>query len=276
LNQATYCISQAFSLQLFLGANLRDTEASFRNFYDRTIEIGQKSMILCLKPYFQSILNQQTVILDWNNIAVLSGEVMEEEEYLSEVDEAANPVLKVVTYLLKAELAEKFGKLPLAEFLYSFIEKSGRSICFSHAVVPWWGSAGHAYYRIFLASGKRLHLRKARIYKKRLEKLLDIGCKNAASSVAYLRATEASVCGLVGDSELLKILTQECQVITASSHIKMEASVHEEAGFACLRRGLQYEAQQYLKRALSIYEQLGAFAKYHWLREKAMSHQLCL
>jgi hypothetical protein len=233
-------------------------------------------MILCLKPYFQTILNQQMVFLDWNNIAVFNGEAMEEEDFLREVEQAGNPVLKVVTYLLKAELAEKFENFQLAESLYSFIEMSSRSIRFTHGVIPWWGSAGHAYYRMFLFSGKRFHLSKARMYRQRLEKVLALGCQNAASSVAYLRATEASVCGLVSDSELLAIFTKESFVISSFPHVKMEASFHEEAGFACLRRGLQYEAQQYLEKAMHIYEELAAFAKYHWLRERALKHNLCL
>jgi hypothetical protein len=261
-------------MQLFLFSNLKALEESFRSFYYRTRDIGQNAMILWLKPYLQSILNQQNHEGDWNSIAILNGEIMKEKEFLKEVDEAGNPVLKVVTYLLKAELAEKFENFRLAEMLYALIERTGRSIRFSHGVVLWWGSAGHAYYRMYLLNKKRIHLRKARMYRSRLEKLVSLGCQNASSSVAYLYATDASVHDSVSDSELLTMFSQDITVVSKFCHTKMEASIHEETGFACLRRGLQSEARQFFQSSMQIHKTLGALAKYHWLQEKLLQHSI--
>jgi hypothetical protein len=261
-------------MQLFLGSNLKALEESFRSFYDRTREIGQNAMILWLKPYLQSILNQQNFEGDWNSIAILTGEIMTEDDFLKEVEQVGNPVLKVVTYLLKAELAEKFENFSLAETLYALIERIGRSIRFSHGVVPWWGSAGHAYYRMYLLYKKRTHIRKARMYKSRLEKLVSLGCQNASSSVAYLHTTDASVHGTVSNSELLTIFSKDMAKVSKFGHSKMEASIYEEAGFACLRRGLESEAHAFFQSSLQIHEKLGALAKYRWLQEKVLQNAL--
>jgi hypothetical protein len=255
-------------LQLFLGTNLKSIEESFRTFYDRTLEIRQNTMVLSLKPYFQAILNHQTIRCDWSYVHLLTGEIMIEEEFLRDVDEAGHPLLKVVTHLLKAELAESFGYFETAEMLYASVEQSAKSIRYSYGVVPWWVYAGHSYYRMFLLSGKRAHLRIARMYRRRLEKLLALGCQGATSSVSYLHATEASVNGRISDSTLLDIVSREVSIVCNLGNINIEAKINEEAGFACLRRGLKCEAQQFFNEALCIYEKIGALAKYHWLREK--------
>jgi hypothetical protein len=171
-------------LQLFLGGNLKAIEESLRKFYDRTSEIGQNDLVLCLKPYFQTILNLQSTQGDLNSLCQLNGEVMLEEDFLFEVDKAGNTVLKMVAYLLKADLADTFENFTLATSLYELIEKTGRCIRLSYGILPWWGSAGHAYYRMFHLSGRQTHLRKARMYRKRLEKAIVLGCQNACPSVA--------------------------------------------------------------------------------------------
>jgi hypothetical protein len=112
-------------LQLFLGENLKTIEESFRRFYDRTSEIGQNELVMCLKPYFQTILNLQSTQGDWTSICQLNGEVMLEEEFFYDVDKAGNAVLKVVTILLKAFLADIFENFTLATSLYEVIEKKG-------------------------------------------------------------------------------------------------------------------------------------------------------
>jgi tetratricopeptide (TPR) repeat protein len=265
---AILCISQAFTLQLFLGKNLKTMEDSFRKFYERTSDLGQSELVLCLKPYFQTILNLQCTRLDLTSDSQLSGEVMIEEEFFEEIDKSGNIVLKIVFYLLKANLAETFENFKLAFSLYELIEKSLQCISLSYGILPWWGSAGHANYRMFLLSGRRIHLRKARMYKKRLEKIVHLGCQNACSSVAYLHVTEAAVCGVsMSDIELISLVTRSLTTASDFRHVKLEACIYEEAGFACWRRGLISNAKQCFQQALHIQENLGAFAKHHWLSE---------
>jgi hypothetical protein len=132
-------------MQLFLGKNLRALEESFRNLVDRTSTLGQKAMILSLKPYLQTILNQQSIASNWDNITLLTGEIMNEVMYLSELDKSGNQSLKVLTYMVKAELAEKFEYFDVAEPLYEWIEKNGRSIRVSHGILPLCGGVQDMY-----------------------------------------------------------------------------------------------------------------------------------
>jgi hypothetical protein len=65
-------------MQLFLGKNLKILEESFRNLLERTAAIGQKAMIFSLKPYLQTILKQQSIPSNWDDITILTGEIMDE------------------------------------------------------------------------------------------------------------------------------------------------------------------------------------------------------
>jgi hypothetical protein len=104
------------------------------------------------------------------------------------------------------------------------------------------------------------------MYKKRLEKAVVLGCQNACPSVAYLQATEAAVCGgSKSDSELLALLAQRILTVSNFQNVRLEACIHEEAGYACWQRGLTSEAKQHFQQALHIQEKMGALAKYNWL-----------
>jgi hypothetical protein len=48
----------------------------------------------------------------------------------------------------------------------------------------------------------------------------------------------------------------------------MQATFHEEAGYACMQHGLRSEAENHFQNALNIHQSLGARAKYQWLMEK--------
>jgi hypothetical protein len=114
-------------MQLFLGKNLKILEESFRNLLERTAVIGQKAMIFSLKPYLQTILKQESIPSNWDDITILTGEIMDETDYLDELEKSGNQSLKVLIYMVKAELAEKFEYFDVVEPLYSWIEKNGRS-----------------------------------------------------------------------------------------------------------------------------------------------------
>jgi hypothetical protein len=255
-------------MQLFLGKNLKTLEESFRNLLERTAAIGQKAMIFSLKPYLQTILKQQSIPSKWDDITLLTGEIMNEDAYLNELDKSGNQSLKVLTYMVKAELAEKFEYFHVAKPLYAWIEKNGRSIRLSHGILPLWGCAGHVYYRLYLESQQRRFLCKARLYRKRLKNILDGGCMNAASSLAFLDALDVAMRKTAKNPDLLTVFSRSLDIISEFHHVKMKATFHEEAGYACMRRGLKSEAESHFQNAMEIYQTLGARAKYQWLKEK--------
>jgi hypothetical protein len=255
-------------MQLFLGTNLRTLEESFRNLLERTTATGQKVVILSLTPYLQTIIKQQSIPSNWDDITLLTGEIMNEADYLRELEVSGNQSFKVMIYIVKAELAEKFEYFEVAEPLYVWIEKNGRSIHLSHGLLPLWGCAGHVYYRLFLKFQKRKYLCKTRMYRRRLQKVLNGGCMNAASSVAFLDALDVSVRGAAKSSEVLEVFDRSLDIISGFHHVKMKATFHEEAGYACMRHDLKSEAENHFQNALQIHESLGARAKYQWLVEK--------
>jgi hypothetical protein len=253
-----------------LGRNLRSLAESVTLFYSRVVDLGQRVMALVLQPVVQSILNHLSVPNRWSDISILTGEVMEESEYMRQPEVANNPLLMAMSFLLKADLAEKFGAPDLAEALFAKVERIGESVRFSHGAVAWYSAAGSTHYRLFKNTGKRRHLTKARSFKKRLSRIHATGCPNASVAIALLDAYEATVhkSSDNNDSAMLRTFTDCLSIVSESGRLNEEASLNEIAFFACARRNMVTDAQMYLQRALHIYkEDWGSLAKYAWLTE---------
>ena len=275
--EATYCTSQAYMIEYQLGRNLSSLAESLKLFYSRVVDLGQRVMALILQPVLQSILNQLSVPNDWNDIAIFTGEVMDESEYMQEPEVINNPVGMATVFLLKANLAEKFGSLRLAETCLDKVGRIGESVRFSHGAVPWYQVAGITHYRLFAATGKRRHLKTARSFKKRLVRIDAIGCPNASTAVALLDAYEATLRESSDnhDSAMLKTFTTCLSIVAQGGRLNEEASLNEIAFFACAKRNMMTDANMYLERALQIYkEDWGSVAKYAWLKET--SHAIIL
>lgn len=104
------------------------------------------------------------------------------------------------------------------------------------------------------------------------------GCYNAIPLVAMLHA-EAQARRVRDDkASLLAAYGRGIDYLAEHGLLPFEASLNDQAGFECARRGWRTEADDYFKEALHIYKhRWGAKAKYSWLVEKsehALEHQL--
>ena len=259
-----------------LGSNLSSLAVSLKLLYSRVVALGQRVMALVLQPVIQSILNHLSVPNQWSEMSSLTGEVMQESEYMHQPEVANNPLLMAMIYLLKSDLAEKFGDLGFAAELLNAVECIGESIRYSHGVISWYGAAGNTHYRLFNATRKRRHLTKARSFKKRLSRIDAIGCPNASVAIALLDAHEATVRKSSGnrDSAMLNTFTECISRVASKGRVIEEAILNELAFFACARRNMVIDARMYLERALHIYKvDWRSLAKYTWLEETS---NICL
>jgi hypothetical protein len=267
---ATYCISQAYILEYHLGRNLGSLAESLKLFYSRVVDLGQRVMALILQPVVQTILNHLSVPNHWGEMSILTGDVMDESEYMCQPEVVNNPLQRAMCWIMKSHLAEKFGELGLAEALLKKVELIAGSIRFSHGVLTWYSAAGRTHYLLFDATGKRRHLTKARSFKKRLLRIDAVGCPNASVAIALLDSYETAVLksSYNPDSTMLRTFTDCLAIVAKSGRVNEEASLNEIAFFACAKRNMMSDAQRYLQRALHIYkEDWGSLAKHAWLTE---------
>ena len=195
---------------------------------------------------------------------------MQEEEYMGQVKETGNESLRAIILFVKAQLAGYFGFPSLAASIFQTLESIGCASRFSHAAVPWFWNAGYVHYEMFRITGKRQHLRKARMYKKRLVKAEGIGCSSASMYIAFLVAEEASVRKATDDATLIAIYKRGIESAAKDGQFHVEGFLSERAGFALDRRKRRTEAEFYFQRALDLYRnEWGAVAKYQWLQQKS-------
>jgi len=270
---ATYCSSQCYYMQNYLGTNLTTLEVSMRASYDKVRELGQDGTILWLQPLLQYVLNMQSDDSKWEQISLLSGEIMKEEEYFRQVDEANHPILTVIGALVKAEIACFFDRYSDAAVMFEKIEAAEETIQLSYASLSYCWNAARTHYSLFEHSRKRYHLRKGRRYRRLLQRMVGAECPNAVPLLAFLVVQESMLRrGDMTDAALRDVYDRGIVCLADAKLVHLEGVLNEKAGFAFARRGLRVEAERYFHRALHIYRNdWGAIAKYNWLQE--MSRQ---
>lgn len=267
---ATYALAQCFHMNIYVGTHLASAEASMRTSYDMVADLSQEGMILWFQPPLQFVLNMQNEASSWGDVAILSGEIMDEGDYFRQVRNAGHLILIMVLSLVKAEIASYFEQFDVAVSIYKELGKSEESILLSYAGPIYCWNAARTHYSMHELSGRRQYLKQGRRYSKLLRRMEAEGSLNATPLVAYLDAQEQAAEKGVDATTLHAIFDRGLNCLAESQFIPFEALLSEKAGFAFARLGLRSDATTYFDRALNIYKyQWGATAKYNWLLEKS-------
>jgi hypothetical protein len=105
----------------------------------------------------------------WESIAVLSGAIMNEEDYLQQSLETKNSVLVLVGLILKARIAIFFDQFSLAASIFENCISIGiDALEFSHGGPGYYFDQARVHYGLFELLGQRQHLKQARKYQKLL------------------------------------------------------------------------------------------------------------
>jgi predicted ATPase len=116
---ATYCMLLSHGMQLSIGEHLADVELAMRATYGRVYDLGQDGLLRWLQPLLQYVINMQADVTNWGHIAVLTGEIMNEEAYLNDVVEKEHhQIFYLVCSMWKANLAMYFGQFSLADSIW--------------------------------------------------------------------------------------------------------------------------------------------------------------
>lgn len=266
---ATYSSAQSFHLHNYLGTHLATVEALMRDRCETVVNLGQDCMLLWFQPALQYVLNMQSDSISFENIAVLSGEVMSEEGFFRQVHEVGHVLLSGICCLVKAEIASCFEQFSLAALMYSKVETIEKLLQISYAAPFYYGNAARVHFRLYELTGKRKYSRSGRRLRKLLECTKSTDCPNATAMVALLNAEKLAHRKNIEESALRIAYDTGIQCLLEHKLLPYEAILNERAGFDFAQRGMRVEAEQYFDRALHIYKyEWGATAKYIWLTEK--------
>ena len=81
-------VANCFAVAINLGENLGSLKRTMRSTYRQSCETSLDAMSLWAQPAMQFVLNLQSYITDWGELTSLTGEIMKEEVYLQQVNEA--------------------------------------------------------------------------------------------------------------------------------------------------------------------------------------------
>lgn len=267
-----YCMAQSFAMQTIRGDNLEKVESAMRDTYDMVSEMGQKLLCLWYQPYLQWSINMRSDSGTFENVGILSGEIMQEEEFFRQAEEATNPLLALIAFLYKALEAAYFHDYELSVSFYEEAASFGQdAIRISHGAPNYYWSAAQVNFELFQSCGSRHYQRNGRKYLKKLKRMEADGCPNITPYLVFLEAERASRRKSISVSLLRSLYDDAITSLGESDFVHLVGLLNERAGFHFAERGGRAEAEQYFHRAMDIYmSDWGATAKYIWLQEKSM------
>jgi hypothetical protein len=201
----------------------------------------------------------------------LTGEVMNENDFLRYATEANHPVLLVALYVFKAQLAYAFGFNAMAERICNELAALGQ--VFVHTI-----TAPHLYffatlisYQRYRETNQRKHLKVARKYKKILEQAQSNGSPNVGSHLALLAAEEVSLRNTVSLDVIQSAYNNAIQAMATEQWPHLEGLANERAGFVFAKKLDNAAAvEPHFERAMELYRyHCKATAKYEWLLESS-------
>jgi predicted ATPase len=247
----TFCCSQSCQMHQLMGTNLATLEAYMRAKYDLVCDLSQEGMIMWLQYGLQSVINMRSNVSDWSNIAVLTGEIMNERDFLNDVTVANHPVVTVGCLIAKAQTACYFDQYSYAADIYREVETMDLdAMRFSFAAPYYWWNAARTFYSLHEMSGKRRDLWRARKYRRLLQRIAKSGCPNATPLEAFLVTQDLARAKHIDDEKLYTVYEQGIQQMADADLVHLEGLLNEKAGFHYAKRERRAEAERYFDRVL--------------------------
>jgi len=254
----SFCAGNCFAIGVMLGENLQSLEGFMRSTYFGMKDLSQGSdpMLLWMQAGLQFVINLQSHATSWQEVTCLTGEIMDEDKYLEQADEANNPALKTIAWLYKAMLAYYFGFYATAVSLSG--TKADQALHDTFAVSASYFFSAMSSYACFRNTGGSKHAKAARKSKKGLQRIESAGSMNAS---AYLTLLEAEELALKKSSDATKIALaygRAIDAMAAERYVQMEALANERAAFTLAKVGACVDAERHFHRAMALYKTWGA------------------
>jgi hypothetical protein len=265
-----YSASLCYTMGIMLGENLQILDESMRLTYNRMSDLSDaEGFLLWLPLQLQFVQNLQTKAPDsWRELTVLTGDAMDEDEFLCLVRRSGNKIFQIYCAMYKTMLAYHFGFYEMAGTLYCAIISSMPKAMSSHITIlelHTFGALSHC--QLYRETGKRCYLERFRVAKRKLEQAQSIGCPNVSSQLLLLEAEHLSLQRRVAVSKLRSAYRTAIEEFQREELVHLEALANERAAACLLSTNEVAISDIYLQRSLHLYKNgWGAYAKYEWLK----------
>lgn len=267
-----FAASNSFAAGLSSGKNLVILAEHTRQVCERLKEYKQEKLMIWILPGFQCILNLISSFGDWKSATELTGEVMNEADYLQTCVETNYVSLIGTMYMFKLLLAFHFGDFHLAKKCLKKMESTAKVMRLHFHFYTYHFIASMTYLTLFRKTAKRIHEKKYRHHKKQLEQLRLIQCPNSEPLLKILIAEECSL--KRNDTSTYWLAAKEAAKACADEGmVQYEGFVYERAGFILGEKNEFHKASECFVRAAKLYrEDWGSSAKCAWLTEMSQQH----
>jgi len=252
-----YCL-----IYVYCGLPLQPVVKDLKNFLQLMKDYKQLFHYLVYVPYLQYCLN---VMGEAEDPLVLTGEAMNQEEFLDEAKKEADtsPLLNLEHRLLS--LAVLFGNFDKAERQLLATQSMDIPIktALTHVDVNFLGALTYLNLSRRKNRKQSRYRRKARRLIKEVESWAKQGNMNCVDMLQLLKAEELSTMKNEAFESVRNAFDAAIQYALRSGFIHHAALANERAGKYCLARNEKTYATDYLGRAVELYQDWGALGKVH-------------
>jgi hypothetical protein len=268
-----FCLANYIGTRLTIGDNLRTLEIFMRNAFRQTRGIGDDTMRMWCHPAFQYILNMQSKSTCWKDLVELTGEVMDERDYILQARKSHHPLLVAMVSAFKSFLAFTFGFNSWAEELCKDVHATAHVFLLTSTAPTFYTLASLVSFERYRETGRRKHIRTARKYKKPLQRAQLVGNPNVSPHIGLLNAEDVSG---RKNASLANIRTAYQQATDGIDSARLGPNLLswacQRAGFALAEKdGDLREVQHYFDTSMELTREMGSEPVYEYRREKNAS-----
>ena len=261
------CILTDVGIRHMLGENLESLERFMRTTYNRLLDLGQDAMIQWIQPSMQFILNMRASPSSWVDLTILTGEVMDESEFMSDAIATNHKILLRNVLRHKATLAYHFGFYEMAATIYQRMDRIGLDYENSVGALSYHFYGAMVFFERYRTTRQAKHLRTARKHIKRLERFEAFGSPNVSVYSIFLQA-EGSALRSRDVGALVMNYSTAIDALKAEGTVHLEALANERLSMILSALGCHDLSKPYFDRASSLYSQWGSIAKCEWMRKE--------
>lgn len=266
---ALHSASQYVSLAMFSTVHLTEIEQDTRVICQQMKEFNMQNMLIVALPMWQGMLNMMGEAD--GDPAKLTGEAMDEDEFVAKVEGGANTLAALVLTMIRLGTAAAFNRWVVVEELLPKLLKDKKKILNGHF------SDFYATFlecvitlRLYGRNGLRKHRRRGRMAVKKLETWSRMGVVDCDATALAMRADLMMVTDRKHgrQSQIALELFHESMVSAQKlGMLQLEAYFNERL-FELLSRAHQDrdQARPYLERAMEMYDSWGAYGKVDFLK----------
>jgi len=257
---ALYCANIYLQLYFYTGLPLQPYERDLNDFCMKMDEYKQEATLHVTLPYWQCALNLMGRAE--KDPTELTGEVMDQAEYLETSEESNDERAKQIVLSLRLQLGYYFGDLDLAQNMSKKLWKDFESKEEDTSLTSYGLTFYSALVSLEMARHKKTRKHKAHARKciKKMESYVNAGAINYVHKLLLLQAEYASLYRNASD-EIKKMFEAAISAASRSGFVQDCALANERAGIFFGDFGDQFWASEYLTCAHELYEEYGAKAK---------------